>query len=219
MKQRFIRDGVPTAAMWLYVAGGAGWVNYVKGINNGALTTSDAKMEFPVVGKHRRGSRGTGNTLINNQEEFDRWKRNRDLDNYIVETFHNYSREYRLHVSRNGCFYGVRKMLRNDAPQNQRWRRHDDNCVWIVEENPLFDKPVNWDAIVKSCVTALDAVGLDIGAFDVKVQSATKSNGDRRESPKWIVIESNSAPSFGTITAERYISEITRLINHKLQAQ
>ena len=75
--------------------------------------------------------------------------------------------------------------------------------------NPLFDKPVNWDSIVDSCVSALDAIGLDIAAFDVKVQS------NKHEEPEYIILESNSAPSLGERGIEKYKEILTRLINEQ----
>mgnify|MGYP002764499577 FL=1 len=97
-------------------------------------------------------------------------------------------------------------MLRRDA--EERWHRHDNNSVWIVEENPQFDKPTNWDTIVAECIKALNAVGLDIAAIDVKVQSANKG-----QDPKFIILETNSAPSLGERTTEEYINKLTQIVN------
>ena len=63
------------------------------------------------------------------------------------------------------------------------------------------------------------AVGLDIGAVDVKVQSSTNNKGSRRESPNFIILEINSAPSFGEITGTKYITEISRVLNYKYKKQ
>ena len=98
---------------------------------------------FPIVAKHIYGSRGTGNYLLKDQAELDAWMKGEDLSKYIFEKFYDYSREYRLHVTQNGCFYTCRKMLKEDTPDNKRWYRNDSNSVWIVEANPSFDKPVN----------------------------------------------------------------------------
>lgn len=174
-------------------------------------------LNYPIVAKCIYGSRGNGNYLLKTQEELESWMRTKTLSRYIFEKFYSYSREYRLHISKNGCFYTCRKVLKNDAPQNERWRRHDDICNWILEENPLFDKPVNWDDIVSDCVKALNKIGADILAFDVKVQSARKPNGNRRESPKYILLESNSAPSHGEITREKYLEEIPKLLIQKYE--
>ncbi|MEM4710638.1 MAG: hypothetical protein QXL18_01690 [Candidatus Woesearchaeota archaeon] len=169
------------------------------------------KDKFPIVAKHIYGSRGKGNTLIKTLEEFENWKINKNLSNYIFEKFYTYSREYRLHVTEDGCFYTCRKVLKNDTPEEDRWHRHDSNSNWILESNPLFDKPINWNEIEENCVKALKSVGLDIGACDVKVQSAKNKKGKLRERCDFIVLEINSAPSFGEITLQKYIEQIPKL--------
>lgn len=175
-------------------------------------------IEFPIVVKHIYGSRGTGNHLLKTREEFETWLVNKTLSNYIFEKFYNYSREYRLHVSEEGCFYTCRKMLKSDTPEDHRWYRNDSNSSWIMEENLLFDKPSNWSNIVEECVKALKSVGLDIGGFDVKVQSAIKSSTGRdRENPEFIIIESNSACSFGDVTAKKYLEEIPKVLKRKYE--
>ena len=173
------------------------------------------EMPFPLIIKHVNGSRGTGNYMVYNVDELYQFIENKNISNYIFEKYYTYSREYRLHVTKHGCFYTCRKMLKNETPQHLRFQRHDDNCVWIVEENNSFDKPVNWNLIVDDCVKALASLGGDIMAFDVKVQSARKPNGSLRTDPKWIVIESCSAPSFGDITAKKYIEQIPILLKEK----
>jgi len=163
------------------------------------------------------GSRGEGNTLIKDLASFERFIQGKNLSNYIYEKFYSYSREYRLHVSKEGCFYTCRKMLKSDTPEDQKWHRHDTNSVWIMEENPAFDKPVNWDSIVADCVNALEALDLDICGFDVKVQSAKDSKGRTRENPEWFLIESGSACSFGEVTAQKYIEHYPIVATRKAQ--
>ena len=140
----------------------------------------------------------------------------KDLSSYLFEKFYSYVREYRIHVSKNGCFYTCRKMLKTDCKEDKNaWQRHDDNCVWMVEENPLFDKPANWDTIVSECVKALQSVGLDIGACDVRVQSAKDSKGNKRKEVDFIIIEINSAPSMGERTEIEYLKELPKLLKDK----
>lgn len=172
-------------------------------------------LPFPLIGKNVFGSRGMGNTFIENVEELQAWLKGKINANYIIEKYYNYVREYRLHVSKNGCFYTCRKMLKRDAPEDNKFQRHDDNCVWIVEENPLFDKPVNWENVVEESVKALKAVGLDFGAIDLRIQSAKTAKGKVRETPDFIIVEINSAPSMGEITERKYLEELPKLINTK----
>lgn len=183
-------------------------------------TVDYSTLPFPIVAKHIFGSRGTGNYLLKSQQELEAWLPGKTLENYIFEKFYNYNREYRLHVTKDGCFYTCRKMLKEDTPEDKRWFRNDSNSIWVVEENPTFDKPSNWDAIVAESVKALNAVGLDFGAVDVRVQSSTKTSKKKgevpRENPEFIIIEINSAPSFGEITLQRYLEMIPKIVESKL---
>lgn len=212
MKQCFEEGDVKTA-MWYTYGNGHFWSSHGHD-NNESFNISE--LEYPIIAKHRFGSRGTGNHKLDTQAQLESWMRGKDLTNYIFEKFYNFSREYRLHVTADGCFYTCRKLLREDTPDNQRWFRNDSNCVWIVEDNASFDKPSNWDVIVSECVKALNAVGLDIGGFDVKVQSRTDSRGRVRQNPDFIVIESNSACSHGDITAVKYREQLNNLIRKKV---
>lgn len=165
------------------------------------------KQKFII--KSEFGSRGVGLWLINSKQQAQEWFSGREMNgkkrfgNYLIERYYNYNKEYRIHISKNGCFYTNRKMLKTDA--EERWYRNDSNCVWILEDNPKFEKPKNWNTIVNNCMIALNAVGLDIGACDVRVQS--KDN----DSPDFIICEINSAPSFGEITLTKYKNEIQKL--------
>lgn len=169
---------------------------------------------FPSIIKHKNSCKGEGIYLILAQSDLNDFRANhRNLQDYIIEVFaSNMTKEYRLHVTKDGCFYTCRKMLKADA--EDRWHRHDTNSVWIMEENPLFEKPKNWDDVVNECVKALNAVGLTIGACDVKIQSEK----GRREDfvPDFIVLEINSAPSFGEVTSAKYREELPKIINDKI---
>lgn len=190
MKQCFDRGEVRSAA----------WAN---------LTPTLEWRQFPAIIKHKGSHGGGGIFLVNNQEEFDVWKReHQNISQHIIEEYKNFTKEYRLHVTAEGCFYTCRKMLKSDA--QDRWHRHDSNCVWIIEENPLFERPSNWDAVVAECVKALHAVGLTTGACDVKIQS---EKGKRSGFvPDFIVMEINSAPAMGDGTTTKYFEKLTEII-------
>lgn len=161
-----------------------------------------------IICKHIHSSKGNGIYLLSNIDEINEWVNSHNIQNYIFEKYYTYTREYRIHVTKNGCFYTCRKMLKNDA--KVRWHRHNTNSIWVLEENPLFDKPSNWESIVNSCIDALKAIGLDIAAFDVKVQS------NKYKEPKYIILESNSAPALGVIGIEKYKEAIKTIINEFL---
>lgn len=167
-----------------------------------------------LIIKHRHGSRGTGNYLIKNNKELEDFLklRKESLDNYIVEEYKRYTREYRLHVSENGCFYTNRKMLKSNTPESDKFQRHDDNCSWFLETNSKFDKPANWDEIVSDCVKALKAIGADVLAIDVK---CTTVKGTKDRKVKWIIIETSSAPSFGEGTTLHYKEELPKIVKRK----
>lgn len=175
------------------------------------------ELPFPIISKSLNGSRGRGNKKHDSLNELKTWLEGKSdkLNNYIFEKYYSYNREYRLHVSKNGCFYSCRKVLKNDAPEEVRWYRNNDHCNWLMESNASFDKPVNWDAIVAECVKALNAVGLDFGAVDLRVQSAKTKKGGARSNPDFIIVEINSAPSFGEVTAEKYYEELPKLLIDK----
>lgn len=204
MKKCFDKFNV-TTAVW-YVFDGNNFKTNV-------ISIPQNDIQFPLVAKHIYGSRGRGNTLLNNMDDLEKWKKqHNNYSSYIFEKFYNYNKEYRLHVTKNGCFYTCRKMIKADTPDDKKWFKNDSNSVWILEENPNFDKPQNWKTIENECVKALKAVGLDIGAVDLRVQNNTNSKGEIRNNPEFIVIEINSAPSFGDITAKKYNSELTKIL-------
>lgn len=207
MKQKFTEVGVKTAK-WFITTDLEDLVNKAAELTN--------NWQIPLVAKSLYGSRGIGNSKINNEDELVNWNNNKNLSNYIFEQFIKMTREYRLHVTDYGCFYTCRKLLKNDAPEGT-WQKHDDVCSWALEDNPSFKKPNNWDEIVQDCIKAKNALGLDICAFDVMVQGA--KDGVERINPEWNICESCSAPSMGTITGIKYIEELPKLIIRKYNSQ
>lgn len=161
-------------------------------------------MGFPLVAKHIYGSKGTGNYKLDNEGELKSFLQNRaeDLDLFIIEKYTSFSREYRLHVTNEGCFYTCRKLRKNDTKEENRWKFNNDTCVWILEENDSFNKPETWKLIVKDCILALNSVGLTIGACDVRVS----------KKGSWKIIEINSAPALGDIGKEKYFNKIKELV-------
>lgn len=198
MKQAFDEHQVKTAE-WMILSTKQAWMTFAerKGIKS-----------FPVIVKHKNSSQGNGIHFAKTEEELsalcDRLARN--AGQYIIEKYYTYTKEYRLHVTRFGCFYACRKMIRENTPDDQRWHRHDNNSVWILEENASFAKPANWDDIVAECQKALEAVGLDVCACDVKVSK------DKNGRAEFIILETNSAPALGGVGIEKYKEELPLLI-------
>ena len=172
----------------------------------------EEEKQFPMIIKHIHSSKGEGIYFIENQEQLDAFvdEHKDSLSKYIIEKYLSYSKEYRLHVTKDGCFYACRKMLKNDA--EDRWHRHDVNSVWILEENPLFDRPTNWDDIVAECVKAMQAIGLDICSCDVKVQTSKGRKNDFV--PEFVILETNSASSLGEVGLEKYKVQLKKMIDN-----
>ncbi len=177
-------------------------------------------IEFPIIAKSRNGSRGVGNTLIDDKHNLKNWANGRELDRYIFEKYLNYSLEYRLHITKDGCFYTCRKALKKNGIN--KWQRHVDNTTWYLETNEKFYKPNSWNDIVTECVKALKQIGADVLSFDVKVQSAVdKKTNETRKYQNFFLIESNSASSMASnnddisICAQRYLDILPKLIMDK----
>lgn len=165
---------------------------------------------FPLIVKHKGSSKGNGIYLVHDAAELRELAARVNPAMHVAEKFYNFPKEYRIHVDKDGCFYTCRKMLKTDA--TDRWHRHDSNSVWIMEENPLFERPGNWNAIVAECVKALNSCGLTLGACDIKVQ--TEKNMRRGQAPDFIIMEINSAPAMGDITTVKYFEKIKEIVEN-----
>ena len=196
MKKRFTRSNIPCAE-WFMVKKGDRDLEKINHYLN--------KWET-LIAKKYNSSKGDGIYLIKSIDDAKQIAENDNIEKYIFERYYTYKREYRIHVTKNGYFHASRKMLKEDA--KERWHRHGMNSVYIKEDNPMFDKPKSWDKIITACVNALKCMELDIAAFDVKVQ------GNEWDDPKFIVLESNSAPALGVETIEKYKNQILKLIEN-----
>lgn len=201
MKSRFTHGKIKTAPWFIFS---------LKGEEANIQRVSHYLKKWKrLIIKHKFSSKGNGIYFIETLDDFKEFLNTipqNTLKNYIIEKYYTYSREYRIHVTRQGCFLADRKMLKSDA--EVRWHRHADNSIWISDDNPLFNKPDNWEDIILSCVNALKSVNLDIGAVDVKIQSKEKTN------PDWVILEINSAPALGEKSVEKYKNIILKLINN-----
>lgn len=202
MKEAFMRAHVQTPEYWQ--------IESIQNMSN----IQKQNLPYPLIAKKRYGSRGEGIQLVQNLAELNAFLARHRQNNWIIEKYYSYSREYRLHVHANRCFYTCRKMLRSNTPDNERFYRNDRNCTWVLETNPQFDKPANWDNVVREAIKSLNAVGLDVGAIDMRTTIK-----DRENNVEFLVIETNSAPSFRDITAEKYKIEIPIIAQNKYNAR
>jgi len=203
MKDCFKKGDVRTAVWYTYQGG-----ELYDQINERTVALED--LVFPIIAKKIYGSRGKGNTKLDSLKEFKEYVQGSSLNNVIFEKFYNYAREYRLHVTEEGCFYTCRKMMKRDTPEDKKWFKNDQNCVWILPHNPDFDKPRNWTDVIKESVKALKSCGLDFGAIDLRIQSNNEGSN-----PSFIVVEINSAPSFGAVTEQKYKEMLPKLLLQK----
>lgn len=212
MKRCFSKAGVKTAEWWT----SNGKVFFPCG-NDKTPNAGINDLPFPIVSKSHYGSRGMGNTLHKDPDSLKSWLAGKDLSNYIFEAYKSYFLEFRLHVAKGiGCFYACRKALKKDTPKDKAWQRHDDNCSWFIESNPDFQKPNSWADIEKDCLKAIQEVGLDVGAFDIRVQTPKDKDGKKRSYQDYVLIEVNSAPSFAEGTLEKYTEIVPKIVNLKL---
>lgn len=200
MKQCFRESNIKTAMWWT--------IDTLK-------SAGFDKLPYPIISKSLFGSRGRGNTKINSREELERWMRNKTLSNYIFERFIPFKLEYRFHTNENGCFYVCRKALKADVPKEERWVMNDSTCVWYTSENEKFYKPNSYAAIEEECVKALQSLGLDFCAFDIRVQGGVDSKGNRRDFQDFFIVEGNSAPSLKEHGLAHYNREIPIILNKK----
>jgi glutathione synthase/RimK-type ligase-like ATP-grasp enzyme len=178
---------------------------WIEGKSGSQAVTAWCRDRYPIIAKGIFGSRGQANTKIDTPQVLQTWLNNRDLDRYIFEKFFDGSREYRFHVSTEGVFLTWRKLRRNDTPDNQRWFFNNQNCNWVSEQHELYNKPTTYKQIGDECLKALNAVGLEIGGCDVRVN----------KKGEFKIIEINSACSFAEVTAEAYKTELIKLITNK----
>lgn len=224
MKQCFTEAGVKTAKWYVIKPNDLNGLMFDQengsSFENSMFPIADYN-EFPIIAKHIFGSRGTGNTLLKDQEALQQWLSGKNLNNYIFEKYYNYGLEFRLHITEDGCFYTCRKALKSDTPEDKKWFRNDSNSVWFLESNELFNKPNSWEDIVDHCVKALKYIGADVLSFDVRVQSAKNNKGEDREYQDFILVECNSASSMDSdaeglsICAQKYLEELPKLLTRK----
>lgn len=206
MKACFRQAGVPQARWFTYTNPAA--AAFTEEGLDGRQTISMNNLPYPMLAKRICGFKGIGMVKIDDAATMNMWLANNSTNGYYFEQFLNYAREYRLHCTQEKCFMVWRKLRKADA--ENRWFFNSSNCNWVGEAHDLFDRPTNFDAIVADCLKAIKEVGLEVGSFDVRIQSNTQRN------PAYILVEVNSAPSLGEQGVEIYKAVIKDLITKKL---
>jgi glutathione synthase/RimK-type ligase-like ATP-grasp enzyme len=161
--------------------------------------------EYQLVGKAICGFQGHGMVLINNDTQLADFCRTHTPNNFFIELFYNYGREYRFHTTQTEVFLTWRKLRSKDA--EERWFFNSHNCNWVGEGNQLFNKPSNWDQLCREACKAIKSCGLDIGAVDIRVSS--------QDTTQFIVCEVNSAPALGEEGIDKYREIIKKVLINK----
>ena len=207
MKEAFVKKDV-SQSIWYTISNKKLFIN--------ELEADKSDLPFPMLAKKIYGYKGKGMKKIENLEELNTFL-SVDTSGYFLEKFYNFGKEYRIHTSLvSDCFYTCRKIRIKDS--EEKWFFNSTNCNWLIESNPDFDRPNNWDKIVQHAKNALTSVGLDVGAVDIRIQNNTNSEGEKRNDPQFIVCEINSAPSFGAGTLQKYIEEIPKVLIKKYES-
>lgn len=184
MKEAFLRAGVKSPEFYMIT------------------DLNPDKLKYPMVAKHMLGSRGTGNYLLNSADELKHFiKKKSNIKDFLFERYCNYAYEYRIHVSTLGVFLIWQKLMKRATPESKKWVYNNDNCVFVSKDNASFVRIANIEKLNTLCLNALNAVGLNIGSIDLKINKKGEMT----------VIEINSAPSLGEIGIEHYKTEIKKL--------
>lgn len=206
MKACFAEAGIPQAK-WYGISNDNG-DKYLTDLETNTIINRN-ELPYPILMKRINGFGGHGMIKLDTPEELDNWLNNNNTVGYYAEHMRQFAREYRLHCTQTKCFMAWRKLRRSDTPEDRRWFFNSENCNWVGEDHELFDRPSNWDNIVSDCLRAIRAVGLEIGSFDVRIQSSRNSN------PEYVLIEVNSAPSLAEQGIQAYKKIIQELIYSK----
>lgn len=160
---------------------------------------------YQLVGKAICGFQGKGMVLIENDTQLMNFCNTHTPENFFIEYFHNYGREYRIHATQNEVFMTWRKLRKEEA--TERWFFNSHNCNWVGETHELFQKPANWKQLCDEACKAMTSVGLDIGCADVRVSSQNPT--------QFIVCEVNSAPALAEQGIIAYREQIRKVLINK----
>lgn len=168
------------------------------------INTNHAKDEFPVVVKGVVRSCGSSVHIVNNEKELEKAiaKCNKDNEGYYIEPLFKATSEYRLHCTKEGVFFAVKKV------------KEDKDAIIITAKNHHnvrdFIKPRLWSVIKEECINAIDALGLDVCCFDIMYSSA---NNNQHE---FFIAEANTNPEMLKNTFNAYVPALTKLVEQKI---
>lgn len=165
-----------------------------------------ASDKYPIVSKSFYGSQGKGNTIHETEKSFTEWLNSAAKNNYIYEQYVNYTKEFRIHCSKNGIFSVFRKLRKNDS--EERWYFNSKNCIFKIINIEDLKKYPCFINLEKQLIEAINGMQMDILAFDVRIN---------KDYTKFTIIESNSAPSLLLQGTLDYSMEILKIISQNEQ--
>jgi hypothetical protein len=231
MKMKFIESGIPSPAMFLPLIQPSGvgigtetkdgaiainvenklkYVVSALGMNGNSVSGNPIKiidLQYPLVAKVNFHSRGRGMLLLKDVEALKELLKQDNVRKYTFEKYTNFAQEYRVHATRDGIFYICRKLRKEEA--TDRWYFNSKNSVFqITYEDGVWIKPqlACFKSMEQACIKALIALDMDIAGFDIRVNASGEN---------FLIIEANSACSFGEHTAQQYIKQIPIILKKK----
>lgn len=161
--------------------------------------------ERKLIVKPRRGSGGRGIKVVNSYRDLP-GLRIANKDNYLVEAYMEFNREYRIFVApalagtemtyrlrvsgesefsytrSNGSFFEIRKRVKAGFDLQTRNIAENPEAVYFSRD---FTRPSCWELMVYNAVKATELVGLDFAAVDIVYNTETRD---------FIICEVNSNP-------------------------
>lgn len=207
MKQLFIGVDIPTSNLYICHRNAENIQLYTK---EGYKAVELKNLKFPLVAKRKYHQKSIGMELLSTLDEFKEFlvSENARTNTYHYEQFFNGSVEYRIHASPHldKEIFSVRKVRAQKEDGSYPWMFNLEQGGFLME----FDKPKNWDNIVKSVKASIASLGMDMGAADVRTS---------KDGTKFVIIEINSAPGVGENTASAYANAIKEILTKKYHAR
>lgn len=159
-----------------------------------------------VIGRNlAAGSQGRGITVYLSGSDPAHLQQHKFYTKYFKHTY-----EMRIHCFKNGNLYLQRKAKVNDweehyghNPTAKYIKTHDNGYVYVIGN--LNPRLINLTSSQNYCLRALEALGLDFGAFDVLI----KQDGS------CCILECNTAPGIEGTTVNVYKNYIKQILQNQ----
>lgn len=166
------------------------------------LPMYDAPIEYPFVMKGIIRSRGTSVYFVENEAEFNAYKKLL-WSGFYIEPFFPYTSEYRLHCTKDEVFFATKKK-KDDGYEKDPFINAQNHTNYRE-----FIKPRLWKEMQDASLQAIKAHDLEIGCCDIGYNSSGGTH-------KFVIHELNTSPELRPITFEKYVEALDKLIKEKL---